>query len=134
MYFKLVKVAELVGCEVDKENIDSTIECLQDKESADSVENEFSVQDYTVSFYPFVVTVDEYFLPDSPMSMMVSSVIDSTIPLLLETNANEGFWSLMYYLTDLMPNRELEESERELTHEKYNEYVQNIFSLYPVQV
>jgi len=57
-----------------------------------------------VNLYPFVPTTDGYFVPASPTKMLEEKGFSGDKPLLLGTNRNEGFWSLMYYLTDLMPN------------------------------
>ena len=47
---------------------------------------------------------------------------------------NEGYWSLLYLLPDMFPNNELKMSDRELSQEKYQEAVHQIFSFYPKPV
>ena len=68
------------------------------------------------------------------MEMMKSKPIVETIPVLLGSNANEGFWSLMYYIPDVMPNRELNATEKNLTTEQYNANVAKIYNFYPTEV
>ena len=128
------KLAEEVGCDVDEYDVTSTIDCLREKEAADLTAKEYNVQDYTANFYPFVPTVDENFLLASPAAMMKFGTIDWSIPVLIGSNANEGFWSLMYYLTDLLPNKELTDKQKTLTKGEYHKHVESIFSFYPEEV
>ena len=68
------------------------------------------------------------FLPAPPATLMkLNNSINSNIPVLIGSNANEGFWSLMYYLTDLMPNNELTPQERTLSQEEYYKVVESVF-------
>ena len=125
----------MVGCEINNVDISVTVECLQNKDSIDLVEKEYDVQDYyTVNFFPFVPTVDEYFLPTSPKTMMNLPIIDPSIQVLIGNNANEGFWSLMYYLPDLMPNKELNDQHKKLKDTEYYKHVHDIFNFYPKKV
>ena len=124
---------------MNEDDVESTLECLRGKDASDITANEYSVKDYTVNFYPFVPTVDDMgdnsFLPASPAALMkLNNSINSNIPVLLGSNANEGFWSLMYYLTDLMPNRELAPQEKNLTQEEYYKAVESLFTFYPKEV
>ena len=51
--------------------------------------------------------------------------------LLIGSNANEGYWSLLYLLPDMFPNTELKMNDRTLTEDKYQSTVASIFSFYP---
>ena len=111
------------------------MECLQNV-SADVVTgNEWNTVNYTVNMFPFVPTVDGYFLTDQPKNSMTSSCsIDKNIPVLIGSNKNEGFWSLMYFLYELMPNRELTDEEMTLDPEEYYNYTDEILSFYEKRV
>ena len=52
----------------------------------------------------------------------------------LGSNANEGYWSLMYLLPNWFPNNELKISDREFTEDRYQEAVSKVFSFYPKPV
>ena len=91
----------------------------------------YAVEDYTVNLYPFVPTVDKDFLPAAPAKMLEENAFASDKEVLIGSNANEGYWSLMYYLTTLMPNRNLSEEEMMLTDKEYEEAVDSVYSFYP---
>ena len=128
------KLASLVGCEVYGKDVLATVECLQNKESMELLKNEYLVQDYSVNFFPFVPTVDQNFLPTSPREILRHKTIDPSIDVMIGNNANEGFWSLMYYLPDLMPNKELNDDQKQLDNTKYYKYASDIFNFYPKKV
>ena len=130
----LVKLAKLVGCEENETNNSTTVECLQNKESKELLKKEYEVEEYTINFFPFVPTVDQNFLPASPKKMMRHGTIDPSVDVLIGNNANEGFWSLMYYLPDLMPNKELNDSQKILDDAEYHKYVHDIFNFHPKRV
>ena len=128
-------MAEAVGCEIDEDDLEATLTCLREQDASDITANEYNVADYTVAFYPFVPTVDGSFLPVSPTTMLsLDDVVNPDIPILIGTNANEGVWFLMYYLTDLMPNSELTADQRTLTQDEYMQTVSSIFTFYPENV
>ena len=127
----LERLTSMCNCTVDNDNIAATIECLQNVSSKIVTENEWNTVDYTVNMFPFVPTIDNYFLTDDPDKLLASSCsINSKIPVLLGSNRNEGFWSLMYFLYELMPNRELTEEEMTLEPEEYYNYTEKILSFY----
>ena len=125
-------LAELSNCKVDKENIAATIDCLQMLPAETITGNEWKVEDYIVTFFPFVPTIDGYFLETHPKDLIDS--VCSEIPVLIGSNKNEGFWSLLYFLTDLMPNRELSDEEMRLNMTSYMGYVNSILSFEPKEV
>ena len=125
-------LAEISNCKVDKENIAATVDCLQKLPAETITGNEWNVEDYTVNLFPFVPTIDGYFFETHPKDLIDS--VCPEIPVLIGSNKNEGFWSLMYYLTDLMPNRELSDEEMTLNMTSYMGYVNNILSFYPKKV
>ena len=132
MIWFIETLAEISNCKVDKENIAATVDCLQKLPAEKITENEWNVEDYTVNLFPFVPTIDGYFFETHPKELINS--VCPEIPVLIGSNKNEGFWSLMYFLTDLMPNRELSNEEMTLNITSYMGYVNNILSFHPKEV
>ena len=122
-------LAKELSC--DKDTIDATIECLRGLNSSDILANEWSKLDWTANLWTFVPTLDGEFLEKSPEDYQKETDFNTDVPVLLGSNANEGFWSLMYYLTDVLPNRELSESEKVITEKEYKDTVANVFKFYP---
>ena len=115
----------------DKETTDTTIECLRGVNSSDILASEWNTLDWSANLWPFVPTLDGEFLEKSPAEYLNDKYFDTDVPVLLGSNANEGFWSLMYFLTDLFPNRELSESDKSMTQKEYKDTVANVFKFYP---
>ena len=78
--------------------------------------------------------MDGNFLTASPAAMIKFSPIDSSIPVLIGSNANEGFLSLMYYFTNLMPDKEFTSKQLNLTTHEYEKLVESVFNFYPKKV
>lgn len=107
---------------------------MRERMPLDITSKEYNVEEFTINLFPFPVTLDGEFLPASPERLLNESAFSSDKAVLIGTNANEGFWSLMYLLTDVFPNEELSESERTLSEREYQQSVQTIFSFYPSMV
>ena len=122
-------LAKELSC--NKDTIDATIECLRGLNSSDILANEWSTLDWTANLWTFVPTLDGEFLEKSPEEYQKETDFNTDVPVLLGSNANEGFWSLMYYLTDVLPNRELRRSEKVITEKEYKDTVANVFKFYP---
>ena len=60
--------------------------------------------------------------------------ISADIPILIGSNANEGFFSLMYADMEMFPNKELTIDQREMTEEEYYNAVEGLFNYYPSNV
>ena len=117
----------------DKDSIDATIECLRGLNSSEILANEWNTLDWTANLWTFVPTLDGEFLEKSPEEYQKEKEFNTgaDVPVLLGSNANEGFWSLMYYLTDLLPNRELCDNEKIMNETQYQDTVANVFKFYP---
>lgn len=120
------KLAELLECPT--EDPEQAIDCLQEKDGKTITDNEYNVEDYSINFFPFVPTVDKTFMTKEP-SELLKELDESSIDLLIGNNANEGFWSLMYF-SSLYPKQELSEDERTLSKEDYIKEMENVFSFY----
>merc|ERR1711971_397126 len=125
-----IRLAEELDCSYDRRNVEDTLECMRDKKEEDITLLEYYVDNYSLNFFPFVVTIDETFLPMSPRTLLEKKAFKD-ISVLIGSNTNEGYWSLLYLLPDMFPNNELKMSDRELSQEKYQEAVHQIFSFYP---
>ena len=117
----------------DRNDIEDTLECMRGKSAEEITAVEYYVDDYSLNFFPFVVTVDETFLPLSPRTMLENTRFKN-ISILIGSNANEGYWSLLYLLPEMFPNNELKMSDRDLSQQKYQEAVDQIFNFYPKPV
>ena len=103
--------------------ISDTVSCLRKKESSELLAKEYEVEPYSINFFPFVPTLDGEFLTQDPEKLLKIQAFSSEKPILIGSNANEGFWSLMYYLSDIFPLKELEEEDMELGREEYTKAV-----------
>ena len=122
-------LAKELSC--NKDSIDATIECLRGLDSSEILAKEWYTLDWTANLWTFVPTLDGNFLKKSPEEYQKERKFISDVPVLLGSNANEGFWSLMYYLTDLLPNRELCDNEKIMNETQYQDTVANVFKFYP---
>ena len=107
------------------------LECMREKDMQEILDQEYSVEDYTLNLYPFVPVIDDDVIPASPEKIMEQKAFSKDKDILIGSNSQEGFWSLMYLMPDLMPNEELTMKERTLTPEEFKKRVNTIFSFYP---
>ena len=128
------KLAEAVGCQVDRFDMDSTIECLREKDSQDLLDNEYSVEEFTVNLFPFVPTIDGNFLKADPKKLLKKKAFAKDKAVLLGSNSNEGFWSLMSAMSDLFENKELEDKDLEIDEQDYQDRVSQILWYLPEAV
>ena len=117
--------------ELECDKGDATIECLRGLNSSDILDKQWNTLDWTANLWTFVPTLDGKFLEKSPEDYQREKAFSKDVPVLLGSNANEGFWSLMYYLTELLPNRDLTENEKVINETQYKDTVANIFKFYP---
>ena len=112
---RALKLARLVGCPSDRSRQD-VILCLTRTPVDVILNKEMGVARSGLDFYPFVPTIDGFFLKEEP-SNLLRRLDDRKYPLhvLIGTNADEGSKSLMYFLPQLFPNKELPRPELDLT-------------------
>ena len=72
-----------------RSNVEDTLECMRDKRVEDITLLEYYVDNYSLNFFPFVVTIDETFLPMSPRTLLEKKAFKD-ISVLIGSNANEG--------------------------------------------
>ena len=69
--------------------MEDTLECMRDKRDEDITLLEYYVDAYSLNFFPFVVTIDETFLPMNPRTLLERKAFKD-ISVLIGSNANEG--------------------------------------------
>jgi acetylcholinesterase len=85
------KLAKNLGCEFNSSDIESTLDCLREKPSTEIVEYQSSVETYSLNLFPFLPTVDGYFLTDTPKNLLENGLFKN-VSVIMGSNANEGFW------------------------------------------
>eukprot|EP00095_Tigriopus_kingsejongensis_P008411 maker-scaffold9_size846264-snap-gene-7.26 protein:Tk08411 transcript:maker-scaffold9_size846264-snap-gene-7.26-mRNA-1 annotation:"PREDICTED: acetylcholinesterase-like" len=121
-------LSQLLDCPSDPDEI---VGCLREKDAKDLVAKEFDGAPSAINSYPFGPTLDGDFITESPEKALTSGLISSKIPVLLGSNANEGFYSLMYFDPDTFPDQELDEDDQDLSEKDFNDVVQAIFPQFP---
>ena len=72
-----------------RNRVEDTLKCMREKASEDNSALQYYVDDYSLNYFPFVVMVDENFLPISPRTIMENQDFKD-ISVLIGSNANEG--------------------------------------------
>lgn len=117
-----LRLAEAVKCPHDKNNLGAVIECLKKKDPVDLVNNEWGtlgknlnslgVKRHLQAFsfsgiceFPFVPIIDGAFLDESPARALANKNFKKT-NILMGSNTEEGYYFIMYYLTELFRKEE----------------------------
>ena len=98
-----LRLAEAVGCPKDPENVPAILACLRRTDPQKLVDNEWGT--LGICEFPFVPIVDGVFLEESPLVSLRNQTYKKT-NLLLGSNKDEGYYFILYYLTDLFRNEE----------------------------
>lgn len=98
-----MRLAEAVHCPYDKEKPLETLECLREKDPKILVENEWGT--LGICEFPFVPVVDGAFLDETPQRSLASSRFKKT-DILTGSNSEEGYYFIIYYLTELLRKEE----------------------------
>lgn len=125
------KLAKILGCEVGEDN-NEVLKCLRKKSAKTILENEQLVS--LMSPVPFGPTVDGEFLRATPREYLDRRSFSPDVPVLIGTNANEGFMNLMYFMKDIMPNAELTIEEKDLPKAVFERKVTLMYGQYPPSV
>ena len=94
---------------------------------------QYEIEDYQTGFLPFVPTPDQSFFGGKTINELITET-SSEINILTGSNANEGFFSLMYADKKSFPNKELTIDERKMTKKEYFYAVNALLGLYPAKV
>lgn len=121
-----IRLAEAVDCPHDRNNLREVIDCLIKKDPGVLVNNEWGTMG--ICEFPFVPVIDGAFLDETPQrSMQTASFKKASI--LMGSNTEEGFYFIIYYLTDLFRINDDVQVSRERFHNavsELNPYVNQI--------
>ena len=122
-----------MGCDSEEQSAVDFENCLLNVDPVAMTDNQYSVEEYTVNLYPFIPTADQSFFGGKTIEELTSDT-STNIPILIGSNANEGFWSLMYYDGERFPNDGLTIDQRRMSEEEFTDVVAGLFSFYPSNV
>ncbi|XP_011496587.1 PREDICTED: acetylcholinesterase-like [Ceratosolen solmsi marchali] len=93
-----LRLAEAVNCPHDKSNLRAVIDCLLTKDPTDLVNSEWGT--LGICEFPFVPVIDGSFLDETPQRSMITESFKKA-NILMGSNTEEGFYFIIYYLTEL---------------------------------
>ncbi|XP_014229770.1 acetylcholinesterase-like isoform X2 [Trichogramma pretiosum] len=93
-----LRLAEAVGCPHDKRQLREVINCLITKDPVELVNSEWGT--LGICEFPFVPVIDGSFLDETPARSMSSESFKKA-NILMGSNTEEGFYFIIYYLTEL---------------------------------
>lgn len=93
-----LRLAEAVSCPFNRNKLSETVECLRNKDPKVLVDNEWGT--LGICEFPFVPVVDGAFLDETPQRSLATSRFKKT-DILTGSNTEEGYYFIIYYLTDL---------------------------------
>ncbi|XP_037925135.1 acetylcholinesterase-like [Hermetia illucens] len=100
---RALRLAEAVNCPHDPNELSETIECLRSKDATVLVDNEWGT--LGICEFPFVPVVDGAFLDETPQKSMMHGRFKKT-DILTGSNTEEGYYFIIYYLTELLRKEE----------------------------
>lgn len=98
-----LQLAKVLGCPHSIKNLSKVTECLRKINATTLVQKEWVVEG--VCDFPFVPVVDGYFLQCDPQDCARSSNFKNA-SVIMGSNSEEGFYFIMYFLTDLLRKEE----------------------------
>ncbi|CAB0008422.1 unnamed protein product [Nesidiocoris tenuis] len=98
-----LRLAEAVGCPHSKDDIQAVIDCLRKANATDLVQNEWGT--LGICEFPFVPIVDGAFVDDLPQRNLANKNFKKT-SIIMGSNSEEGYYFIIYYLTELFRKEE----------------------------
>jgi len=98
-----LRMAEAIGCPHNKTEIPAVIECLRRANASQLVDNEWGT--LGICEFPFVPVIDGSFLDESPAKSLANGNFKKT-NIMMGSNTEEGYYFIMYYLTELLRKEE----------------------------
>ncbi|CAH0557610.1 unnamed protein product [Brassicogethes aeneus] len=98
-----LRLAEAVGCPHQESDINAVIECLKKKDPVELVNNEWGT--LGICEFPFVPIIDGAFLDEHPVRALANKNFKKT-NILMGSNTEEGYYFILYYLTELFRKEE----------------------------
>uniref|UniRef100_A0A1B6MCT5 Carboxylic ester hydrolase n=1 Tax=Graphocephala atropunctata TaxID=36148 RepID=A0A1B6MCT5_9HEMI len=121
-----LRLAEAVGCPHTRQEIPEAVECLRKKNASELVDNEWGT--LGICEFPFVPIIDGAFIDDLPVRSLATKNFKKT-NILMGSNTEEGYYFIIYYLTELFRKEENVYVNRdEFLHavHELNPYVNNV--------
>nr|AOS89450.1 acetylcholinesterase 1 [Apolygus lucorum] len=121
-----LRLAEAVGCPHSKSDISAVIECLRKVNATDLVQNEWGT--LGICEFPFAPIVDGAFVDDLPRRNLANRNFKKT-NIIMGSNSEEGYYFIIYYLTELFRKEENVYVNREeflQAVRELNPYVNNV--------
>ncbi|XP_062565163.1 acetylcholinesterase isoform X1 [Armigeres subalbatus] len=100
---RALRLAEAVNCPHDATKLSETVECLRTRDPNVLVDNEWGT--LGICEFPFVPVVDGAFLDETPQRSLASGRFKKT-DILTGSNTEEGYYFIIYYLTELLRKEE----------------------------
>uniref|UniRef100_A0A6B2E559 Acetylcholinesterase n=2 Tax=Larroussius TaxID=59268 RepID=A0A6B2E559_9DIPT len=100
---RALRLAEAVECPHERDNLPEVLECLRGKDAKQLVNNEWN--SLGICEFPFVPVVDGAFLDETPQRSMATGRFKKT-DILTGSNTEEGYYFIIYYLTELLRKEE----------------------------
>ena len=97
-----LRMAAAVKCPHFKSNLTAVIDCLRSKPASELVLNEPS---NGICDFPFVPIIDGNFFLELPITSLQNGRFKKT-NILMGSNTEEGYWFIMYYLTEYFRREE----------------------------
>lgn len=98
-----IRLAEAVHCPHSRTDMGPMIECLRKKSADELVNNEWGT--LGICEFPFVPIIDGSYLDEMPIRSLAHQNFKKT-NILLGSNTEEGYYFILYYLTELFPKEE----------------------------
>jgi len=98
-----LRLAEALNCPHEKSEINAAIECLRKANATTIVDNEWGT--LGICEFPFVPIVDGTFVYDVPQRSLATKNFKKT-NILMGSNTEEGYYFIIYYLTELFRKEE----------------------------
>ncbi|KAJ1529628.1 hypothetical protein ONE63_006392 [Megalurothrips usitatus] len=99
-----LRLAEAVGCpNPTRGNLPAVIRCLRNTSASELVEKEWGT--LGICEFPFVPVIDGSFLDETPQKSLATRNFKKT-NILMGSNTEEGYYFILYYLTELFRKEE----------------------------
>lgn len=98
-----LRLAEAVGCPHNRNDMNAVIECLRKVDPKMLVDNEWGT--LGICEFPFVPVIDGSFLDEHPVRSLANKNFKKT-NILMGSNTEEGYYFIIYYLTELFKKEE----------------------------
>ena len=117
-----LRLAELMGCKHTRSEIREAVDCLRTKNASELVYKEWDAGVVMgIAEFPFVPVIDGSFLDETPGKSMKTKNFKKC-NLLMGANQDEGYYFILYYLTDTFKKQE----NVYVTREKFEGYVKDL--------